>query len=61
MTWGHSCLDLLGQPRKAGIWECWQVKQFVGRVRNEDAEEDSSQDLNPGAAAVGVRTTQSGG
>ena len=55
---GHTCLDLLWHPRKAGkIWECWQVQPIVGGVRNGDAEEGWRWDLNPGMAAVGGRTT----
>ena len=50
---GHTCLDLLWQPRKAGkIWECWQLWPVVGGVGNGEAEEDWRWDLNPGVAAV---------
>ena len=50
---GHTCPDLLWQPRKAGkIQECWQLWPIVGGVRNGTAEEDWRWDLNPGAVTM---------
>ena len=50
---GHTCPDLLWQPRKAGkIWECWQLWPVVVGVGNGEAEEDWRWDLNPGVAAM---------
>ena len=50
---GHTCLDLVWQPNKAGkLQECWQLRPIVGGIRNDVAEEDWRWDLNPGAAAI---------
>ena len=51
MPWGHTCLDLLWQPSKAGrIQGCWQATLTVGGVGNGAAKEDGRWDLNLGAA-----------